>query len=69
MTTKLSKARLGGMKVIGLTGGIGSGKSTVSRFLKELGAVVIDTDKVGHEVFKPDTDAWRRWWPPLAGRF
>ena len=47
------------MKVIGLSGGIGSGKSTVSRFLKELGAVVIDTDKVGHEVFKPDTDAWR----------
>lgn len=47
------------MKVIGLSGGIGSGKSTVSRFLKELGAVVIDTDKVGHELFKPDTDAWR----------
>jgi len=47
------------MKVIGLTGGIGSGKSTVSRFLAELGAVVINTDKVGHELFKPDTDAWR----------
>ncbi len=47
------------MKVIGLTGGIGTGKSTVSRFLKELGAVIIDTDKVGHELFKPDTDAWR----------
>jgi len=38
------------MKVIGLTGGIGSGKSTVSGFLAELGAVVIDVDKVGHEV-------------------
>jgi len=38
------------MKVIGLTGGIGSGKSTVSRFLAELGAVIIDADKVGHEV-------------------
>ena len=47
------------MKVIGLTGGIGSGKSTVSRFLKELGAVIIDADKVGHEAFKPDTEAWR----------
>ncbi|UCH42375.1 MAG: dephospho-CoA kinase [Dehalococcoidales bacterium] len=45
-------------KVIGLTGGIGSGKSTVSGFLKELGAVVIDADKVGHEVFLPDTPAW-----------
>jgi len=47
------------MKVIGLTGGIGSGKSTVSQFLKELGAVIIDADKVGHEAFKPDTELWR----------
>jgi len=46
------------MKVIGLTGGIGSGKSMVSRFLAELGAVIIDADKVGHEAFKPDTEAW-----------
>ena len=47
------------MKVIGLTGGIGSGKSTVAGFLAELGAVVIDADKVGHEAFKPDTELWR----------
>ena len=47
------------MKVIGLTGGIGSGKSTVSQYLAELGAVIIDADKVGHEAFKPDTEAWR----------
>ena len=47
------------MKVIGLTGGIGSGKSTVSRFMAELGAVIIDADKVGHEAFKPDTELWR----------
>ena len=47
------------MKVIGLTGGIGSGKSTVSQFLAELGAVIVDADKVGHEAFKPDTEAWR----------
>ena len=46
------------MKVIGLTGGIGSGKSTVSLCLAELGAVIIDADKVGHEAFKPDTEAW-----------
>ncbi len=46
------------MKVIGLTGGIGSGKSTVSKFLAELGAVVMDADKVGHEVFQPDTEGW-----------
>lgn len=47
------------MRVIGLTGGIGSGKSTVSRFLAELGAVVIDADKVGHEAFKPGTESWK----------
>ncbi len=47
------------MKVIGLTGGIGSGKSTVSQFLAELGAVILDADKVGHEAFKPDTELWR----------
>jgi dephospho-CoA kinase len=40
------------MKVIGLTGGIGSGKSTVAGFLAELGAATLDLDKVGHEVLK-----------------
>ena len=45
-------------KVIGLIGGIGSGKSTVSQFLMELGAIIIDADKVGHEAFLPDTPAW-----------
>ena len=47
-------------KIIGLTGGIGSGKSTVSQYLAELGAVIIDADKVGHEAFKPDTEAWHK---------
>ena len=47
------------MKVIGLTGGIGSGKSTVSQFLAELGAVIIDADKIGHEAFKPNTKVWQ----------
>jgi len=48
------------MKVIGLTGGIGSGKSTVSQFLAELGAGILDADKIGHEAFKPDTEVWRK---------
>ncbi len=48
------------MKVIGLTGGIGSGKSTVSQFLAELGAVILDADKVGHEALKPDTEVWHK---------
>jgi dephospho-CoA kinase len=47
------------MKVIGLTGGIGSGKSTVSGFLRELGATIIDVDEVWHEALKPDTDLGR----------
>lgn len=46
--------------VIGLTGGIGSGKSTVAGMLAELGATVIDADKVGHEVYAPGTDGFRR---------
>jgi len=40
------------MKVIGLTGGIGSGKSTVAHCLVELGVVIVDLDKVGHEALK-----------------
>lgn len=46
------------MKVIGLTGGIGSGKSTVSRILQELGARILDADKVGHELYRPGTEVW-----------
>lgn len=38
------------MKIIGLTGGIASGKSTVSSFLKELGAIIIDADKISREI-------------------
>jgi dephospho-CoA kinase len=45
--------------VIGLTGGIGSGKSTISSYLEEFGAGVIDADKVGHEVLKNGTPAWK----------
>ena len=47
------------MIVIGLTGGIGSGKSTVSRKLKDLGATVIDADQVARDVVKPGTPASR----------
>ena len=45
------------MKVIGLTGSIGSGKSTVSCFFEELGAVVIDADQVSRQVVEPGTPA------------
>jgi dephospho-CoA kinase len=46
-------------RVIGLTGGIGSGKSTVSQYLAELGAAIVDADKIGHLSYLPDTDSWR----------
>jgi dephospho-CoA kinase len=44
--------------IIGLTGGIGSGKSVVGRILAELGAKVIDTDKVGHRVYAPGSEGF-----------
>ncbi len=47
------------MKVIGLTGGIGSGKSTVARFLAGQGAAVLDADKVGHKLILSGGGAWK----------
>jgi dephospho-CoA kinase len=41
------------LKLIGLTGGAGSGKSTVSAMLKELGATVIDADEAAHAAYEP----------------
>lgn len=45
---------------IGLTGNIGVGKSTVARLLAELGAEVIDADRVAHALMAPHTPAWER---------
>lgn len=47
------------MKIIGLTGGIASGKSTVASFLKELGAYVIDADQVAREIVRPEGSAYQ----------
>ena len=47
------------MRVIGLTGGIGTGKTVVSQILRELGAEVIEADRVGHEAYQPGTEAWQ----------
>jgi len=43
---------------VGLTGGIGAGKSTVSRLLAARGAMVIDADRLAHEVVEPGTDGY-----------
>jgi dephospho-CoA kinase len=47
------------MIVVGLTGGLASGKSTVAKMFKQCGAVVIDADELAHEVVKPGKPAWR----------
>ena len=46
------------MLVIGLTGGIGTGKSEVARLLQSLGAAVISADEVGHEAYAPNSESW-----------
>lgn len=45
---------------VGLTGGIGSGKSTVARLLGELGAVVVDLDAIARDVVAPGTEGLAR---------
>ena len=46
------------MLIVGLTGGYASGKSTVAKMFVELGATLIDADKLAREVVKPDKQAW-----------
>ena len=46
------------MYVIGLTGGIGTGKSVVAEILREQGVVILDADRVGHEVYLPGRPAY-----------
>lgn len=48
------------MLLVGLTGGIGAGKSTVARMLGERGAVVIDADLIAREVVEPGTPGFER---------
>lgn len=47
------------MVSIGLTGGYASGKTTVARILEELGAVVVDADRLAHEVIRRGEPGWR----------
>jgi dephospho-CoA kinase len=47
-------------KTIGLTGGIGTGKTTVAGILSDLGAHVIHADTVGHQVYAPGTEGWQQ---------
>jgi dephospho-CoA kinase len=47
------------VKLIGLTGGIASGKTTVAKILKRLGAAIVDADALSREVVEPERDAWK----------
>jgi len=47
------------VRLIGLTGGIASGKSTVATILKQLGAAVINADDLSREVVQPEQPAWK----------
>ncbi len=47
------------MILIGLTGGVATGKSTVARMFQQCGAVVIDADGLAREVVQPGKPAWR----------
>lgn len=47
------------MLIIGLTGGVATGKSTVASMLAELGARVVDADVIARQVVEPGKPAWR----------
>lgn len=46
------------MKIVAITGGIASGKSTVAKLLQNMGAPTIDLDRVGHTVMEPGSIGW-----------
>jgi dephospho-CoA kinase len=48
------------MLIVGLTGGVASGKTTVSRVLKKEGAYIIDADQMARELVQPHTPAWKK---------
>jgi dephospho-CoA kinase len=48
------------MVIVGLTGGVASGKTTVSQILKEEGAYVIDADRIARELVRPHAPAWKK---------
>jgi len=47
------------MILVGLTGGVATGKSTVAKMFKQCGAIVVDADELAREVVKPGKPAWR----------
>ncbi|MFH1829768.1 MAG: dephospho-CoA kinase [Pseudomonadota bacterium] len=60
----MSKAE---MKKIGLTGNIGTGKSTVSWMFGELGVPILDADEIAHEALKPQSAVWKAVYERYGG--
>lgn len=58
MKVALGGIKIPAMKVLGLTGNIASGKSTVARMLEGMGARIIDADQIAREVVEPEKPAW-----------
>ena len=48
------------MVVIGVTGGVGTGKSTIAAMFRQLGATVLDADAIAHRLMEPKRLAWRQ---------
>lgn len=48
------------MMIIGVTGSIGTGKTTVAKMFRRMGGVVIDADEISHELIYPGRPAWKR---------
>ncbi len=48
------------MIIIGVTGSIGTGKTTVSEMFRRMGAVVIDADEISHQLIYPGRPAWKK---------
>ena len=57
------------MKTIGLTGGIGTGKTTVSEYLKEKGCVIIDADKISKEMTEKGSPALEEIKKSFGGKY
>jgi dephospho-CoA kinase len=47
------------MLIVGLTGGVASGKTAVSQVLKKEGAYIIDADQIAREIVQPHKPAWK----------
>lgn len=48
------------MLILGITGSLGTGKTTVAKIFKKLGAVVLDADAIAHRLIEPNTTAWKK---------